>query len=70
MSKRNKINQGNNTLIGGNIRMKEVKITLSLLVNENYLQKDADEIVSDIKGIIAMTDSEDIRYEYGMAEII
>lgn len=50
--------------------MKEVKITLSLLVNESYLQNDVDEIVSDIQDIIAMTDSEDIRYEYGEAEII
>jgi hypothetical protein len=50
--------------------LKEVTITLSLLVNENYSQKDVEEIIDDFKEIISMTDSEDIRYEYGEAVFV
>lgn len=50
--------------------MKEVVLTISLMVRENYTQNDVDEIVSDFQEIIGMTDSEDIRWEDGTAEII
>lgn len=50
--------------------MKEVTVTLSLLVNESYSQNDVDEIIDDFKEIISMTDSEDIIYEYGEAVFV
>lgn len=50
--------------------MKEVKVTMSLLVSDNYLQNDIDDIVHDFKEIISMTDSEDIRYDGGEAEFV
>ena len=50
--------------------MKEVILTISLMVSENYTQKDVDEIVDDIQEIIGMTDSDDIKWETGSAEIV
>lgn len=50
--------------------MKEVKVTISLLVSDDYLQSDIDEIVHDFKEIIFMTDTEDIRYDGGEAEFV
>ena len=50
--------------------MVEAILTISLMISEDYTKKDVDEIVDDIQKIVSMTDSSDIQWNYGSAEII
>jgi hypothetical protein len=51
--------------------VKEVEeLTISLLVNEKYSEEGVNDIVSDIQEIIGMTDSDDIKWEYGSGRIV
>lgn len=50
--------------------MKEIEIVLTMMVDNDYSQEDIDDIVGDIKEIIGMTDSGEIRYESGEAKFV
>lgn len=50
--------------------MKEVKVTVSLMVDENYSQTDIDDIVDGIKDMLGMTDPSEITFEAGEANFV
>lgn len=50
--------------------MKEVRVTISLSVNDDYLQDDIDDIVDGFQDMIEMTDPDEITFNTGYIEFI